>query len=394
MEETASAREATFEVPGGGGWGAVLLLGSTLGVTQLSYYLTASALPLYLRDLGASAPRIGLEVGLGNIAGVVATLALGPALNRYGPRLFLGLSAFVYVVAACGMLFVHHEIPVTSFRVLQGIGAGLILPAAMTHVALLVPRRTGTALGAMGALNGFSMAAAPPIGLFMYLRYGASGLFLPAFAAAVLGLVAVARLPGIRPEGHHASGFGFDTRWLPLLLANGLAAVYFGGILSYLALYLRHLHGPNAGIFFTADAVGVLLLRLPTGWLADRRGSLLPKILGLTITLPGIAILGLPPTSGILIASGAMTGIGAGLFITGLYADMARRSSAVNRGTAMSLSSASFGFGIFLGSAVSGLLLVHGGFEAILIFGIVTCIVALPLAIVKDAGNGTAVAVR
>jgi MFS family permease len=176
-----------------------------------------------------------------------------------------------------------------------------------------------------------------------------------------------------------APGLGFDRAWLPPLLANALAVMYFGGIVAYLPLMLRHVHGPNAGIFFTADAVGVLLLRIPTGVLADRYGSLLPKVIGVAATLPGIAVLALPASIPVLIVSGAFTGVGAGLFITGILADLARLSSDANRGTAMSLGTGSFSAAIFIGSAVSGLL-IGAGFDAILIFGFATTAAALPFA--------------
>jgi MFS family permease len=371
-------------VASGRNWRALILVGGTLGVTQLGYYLTASALPLYLRDVGAAQNRIGLEVGLGNIAGVVVTLALGPMLNRYGAHVFLRLSAGLYLLAAAGMLLFREELAVTAFRTVQGVGGAFIVPASMTLAVRLVPERRGTAMGAMGSLNALALAAGPPIGLVLYARYGGSGLFIPALVAAGLGLTAVFLLPDTPGGNEAASGFGYDRAWTPLIVANGLAAIYFGGIVAYLPLYLRHVHGPNAGIFFTADAIGVLLLRIPTGLLADRQGALLPKILGLAITLPGIGALGLPPSIFTLIASGAMTGIGAGLFITGVYADLAVRSTEANRGTAMSLSAASFGAAIFAGSAISGLLIGPGGFTAVLVFGGITCLAALPFAVLKS----------
>jgi MFS family permease len=367
----------------GQNWRVLLLVGATLGVTQLGYYLTASALPLYLRDVGAAQNRIGLEVGLGNIVGVVVTLALGPMLNRHGAHVFLRISALLYLLAAAGMLLFREELPVTAFRTLQGVGGAFIVPASMTLAVRLVPQRRGTAMGAMGSLNALALAAGPPIGLVLYAHYGGSGLFIPALAAAALGLATVFLLPMVPGSHEEARGFGYDRAWTPLIVANGLAAIYFGGIIAYLPLYLRHVHGPNAGIFFTADAIGVLLLRIPTGLLADRQGALLPKILGLAITLPGIGVLGLSPSIFTLVASGAMTGIGAGLFITGVYADLAVRSTEANRGTAMSLSAASFGAAIFAGSAISGLLIGPGGFTAVLIFGAITCLAALPFAVLQ-----------
>jgi MFS family permease len=377
--------ETSRVIPSGGEWRSLLLIGGMLGVTQLGYYLTASALPLYLHDLGAAQNRIGFEVGLGNIVGVVVMLALGPALNRHGAKIFLRSAALLYLLAAAGMLVFRAELPVTAFRGLQGVGSALILPASMTLAARLVPHRQGAAMGAVGTLNALALAAGPPIGLTLYARYGGTGLLVPALSAAALGLVAVFLVPGAPPTPTPARGFGFDRAWTSLIVANGLAAIYFGGIVAYLPLNLRALHGPNAGIFFTADAIGVLLLRIPTGILVDRRGALIPMVLGLAITLPGIGVLALPPSIVTLALSGAMTGIGAGLFITGVYTDLASRSSDANRGTAMSMSSASFGGAIFVGSAVSGLLIGPGGFNAVLTFGAITCALALPFAVIRPS---------
>lgn len=382
-DEHTTVRDAQTGVE----WRSLFLIGGMLGVAQLGYYLTASALPLYLRDLGAAQDRVGFEVGLGNIVGVVVMLALGPALNRHGAKVFLRSAALLYLVAAAGMLLFREELPVTAFRGLQGIGTALILPASMTLAARLAPQRQGVALAAVGTLNALPLAAGPPIGLALYANYGGTGLFVPALLAAATGLAIVFFARGAPSNSTPAGGFGFDSAWTGLIAANGLAGIYFGGIIAYLPLHLRALHGPNAGIFFTADAIGVLLLRIPTGVLVDRRGPLLPMVLGLTITLPGIGILALPPSVIILVLSGAMTGIGAGLFITGNITELSIRSSDENRGTALSMFSASFGAAIFAGGALSGLLIGPGGFDAVLVFGAFTCLLALPFALLRSKGS-------
>jgi MFS family permease len=360
-------------------YGPLLFVGASLALTQIGFYLTAAALPLYLRDLGAAQGRIGLEVGLGSLAALIATIALGPAINRRGAQLFLRAGAILYLAASLGMLLAAQEGAVAAFRTVQGVGNAFMGPSAFVLAAGLVPRRPGTAIGLLGALNTVALAIGPPVGLALYSGHGASALFWPAAGMAALGLAVALLLPARESPAPAAPGLGFDRAWLPPLLANGLAVMYFGGIVAYLPLVLRHAHGPNAGIFFTADAVGVLLLRVPTGMLADRSGSLLPKVAGVALTLPGIAVLALPPSIPVLVVSGAFTGAGAGLFITGVLADLARLSTEANRGTAMSMGTGSFSASIFAGSTISGLL-IGAGFNAILVFGFLTTVAALPFA--------------
>ena len=146
-------------------WRTFTLVGVALAVTQLAYYLTAAALPLYLRDLGAAPSRIGFEVGLGSIAGLALTFLIGPALNRYAADVFLRLGGLVYLVAATGMLVLRHEFSVALFRALQGMGTTILVPSAYTLGARLIPRRRGAALGIMGSVNNLALAIGPLIGL-------------------------------------------------------------------------------------------------------------------------------------------------------------------------------------------------------------------------------------
>ncbi len=366
-------------------WRTFTLVAVALAVTQLSYNLTAAALSLYLRDLGAAPGRIGFEVGLGNIAGLALAFLVGPALNRYGSDRFLRLGGLLYLVAAVGMLLLRQEFLVALFRTLQGVGTAILLPSAYTLGARLIPRRRGAALGIMGSISNLSLAIGPPIGLVLYGAHGAAWLLVPAILASGVGLLAASLVPRAKTTHQPARGFGFDRVWVPGLMANMLSSAYFGGSIAYLPLYLRHLHGPNAGIFFTADAVGVLLLRVPTGMLVDRSGSLVPKLIGLVITLAGIGVLVFPPSIPVLIAAGACTGVGAGLLITGVMTDLSNLSREANRGTAMSTGGASLSAAFFLGGTVSGLLIGPGGFNAVLAVGAVSCILAVPFVLAERA---------
>jgi len=365
---------------GAGAWHTFAVAGLAVALTQVAFSLTFAALPLYLRDLGAARERIGLEVGSGSLAAVLVMLALGPALSRRGPRLFLALGAALYLATALAMLAVPAEGAVTFFRVLQGVGTAVVMPSASTLAVGLFPTRPATALGLMNSLNSLAMACGPPVGLALYTARGAAGLFLPAAFAAALGLAATCVLPSGRP-GHGARGFGFDAAWIPLYLASAFGVIYYGGILAYLSLHLREINGPNAGIFFAADNLGSFFLRGLSGVLVNRVGSRWPKVIGGALTVPGVILLALSPSPLTLAAAGALTGSGAGLLLSAIMADLARLSEPRNRGTALALGAASINAASFAGSAVSGVLFIIGGFDMVVGFSAVMAVAALPFAL-------------
>jgi MFS family permease len=383
---TPSAAVATGMAPS---WRAVVALGLVLVVAQAGVYLIPAALPLYLRHLGAAPAHIGLEVGAANLAAVAFTLLSGPLINRWGAARLVLAGVVCYLAAALGMLLVPAEGAVAACRAMQGLGLALVFPSLLTLAPRLVPLGAGAALGLTASFNTVAQAAAPPIGLWLYGAGGAPALFAPAAACAALGLGVVFVLPAGPRRAAPARGLGYDRRWTAPLLANAFAGAYFGGVTAYLPLALARVRGPNAGIFFTADALGVLLLRTPSGALVDRSGPRLAEVLGIVTTVAGLGALALPASPLTLIAAGAGTGVGAGLFITAVLVTLTRRSGDHNRGTAMALSSTSLNLGMFACAALSGLLVGPGGFGAVLLLGAAATVAALPCVLAdRDPAEG------
>jgi predicted MFS family arabinose efflux permease len=109
------------------------------------------------------------------------------------------------------------------------------------------------------------------------------------------------------------------------------------------------------------------------------------QVAGVFLTLAGLGALALPPSLPTLVAAGAGTGLGAGLFVSALLVTLTRRSGDHNRGTAMALSSASLNIGMFTSAALSGPLYGAVGFGAVLLFGAATTLAALPCVIADRA---------
>jgi MFS family permease len=354
----------------------------TVAAASFSLYLFSGTLPVYLhRDHGYSLQSVGFFVGIAFVIQIGATLLVGPLIDRKGARLALRLGPALYLLASFLFLLSATPMAITLARLLQGLGIALILPAAYAVVPTLIPARyLGTALGAFGVFQNLALAVGPPLGLWL-LAHGADVLFTAAAAAAALGM-GLSLLLRVG-EARQAEGplFKYRAAWTPLLALTFLTIVYWGVVTAYLPIHVPPRLIPAVGWFFTADAIGVLVFRIPAGFLADRFGPRRLFLAGIGVTVCAIGLILLPPSWWTLVLAGSGTGAGAALLIPPTLIELQKRSDDRDRGTAMALFTTSFAGAIAAGSLASAPLVAGISFEAAMIVSAGLCLGALPIAL-------------
>jgi MFS family permease len=309
-----------------------------------------------------------------------ATLLVGPMIDRKGARLALRIGPALYLAAAALFISSASPLAITAARVLQGLGIAMILPGAYAAVPTLIPPRfRGTALGAFGVFQNLALAVGPPLGLWL-LQRGPGILFSAAAAAAAVGVLLSLLLRVGRSAGREGPVFTYRRAWTPLLTLTFLTIVYWGVVTAYLPLHVPRQLIPAVGWFFTADAVGVLVCRIPAGFLSDRFGSRWLLLGGMAVTVLAIGILLLPASGPSLVVAGLGTGAGAALLIPPTLNELQKRSDDRDRGTAMALFTTSFAAAIGVGSLAAAPLVERVSFEAALLASAVLCLAAAPLA--------------
>ena len=361
----------------------LLRLALALFALQAGFHGFTASLPLALSRSGIPDSEIGLIVGLAALVQIPAAFICGALVDRFGGRRLLGVGGAAYLAGASMFLIpgidpVGDRLPFVVARICQGVGLAITLPAALSLVPRLVPSdRRGFGLAFIGSAHNLTLIALPPLSLAVL----GSGTSLSRVALVVVGIVVVGLVLGLDVgsrrsetvgaegsvdlvgEARRRLGFAFRRSWVPPLAVTLLYVAHWGVVTAYLP-QRAELAGADVGLFFAADGVAVLALRIPSGWLADRVPPRWLVLTGLFATAVAIGLLVLPVTTPILVVAGLLTGGGAGVILTPLLVEISRRSTDADRGSAFAMFSAALAAALVLGSIGASPIIGAAGFEA------------------------------
>ena len=262
----------------------ILLASVSLGMLSI-------LLPIYARQLGASATAIGGLFSVFTAVLLVVRPLTGWALDHYGRRPLLLLALFIYVVC---MLVFGRSIDLPSLyagRVLHGIGAAVMWLTLRTVVADIVPDQRRARI--MGRLTEQSARGSMLGAFFGFTLLG----FLPLAAAwqwsflgyAALSLVALVqtwyRIPETKSDGEPSLVPPWDIGAVALsalVAVVALAEALIGPIFLIMLTDRFELEPSMLGMVM---AGGILYAILPSraGAWGDRIGRYRVVVLGLAL---------------------------------------------------------------------------------------------------------------
>jgi EmrB/QacA subfamily drug resistance transporter len=360
--------------------GVVVVLGAIMSIIDATAVNVATR--TLAEDFGASITTVqwvltGYMLGL---AGVIPVT--GWAAERFGARR-VWIAALLLFLAGSALCGVAWSMPsLIAFRVLQGLGGGMIIPVAQTILAQAAgPARMGRVMGFIGTPMLLGSVAGPIVGGLIISTVGWRWIF---FANLPLGVIAVVAALRLLPHAPSRPA-RLDVRGLVLLCGGVTAFVYgtteagrpgaldaprtwaiLGAAAVLIGLYVLHARTRQALIdislfrsrAFTAAAVtnvvvavalfGVLVL-LPLYWQVVRgHGALatglllVPQAVGAAVAMPLAGRLTDRLGAGIVVP----TGIALGLLGTAAYTQIHADTSPVL------LAAALFVIGLGLGATI------------------------------------------
>ena len=155
--------------------------------------IVATAMPTIVADLGGFA-LFSWVFAAYLLAQAVTIPIYGRLADLYGRRrvFFFGTALFLLGSTLCGLA--PSMLLLVSFRALQGLGAGAIMPVALTVIGdIYSPAERAKIQGYLSSVWGFSAIIGPLLGAFIVEHLGWSLIFwinLPVGAAAIAMLAA------------------------------------------------------------------------------------------------------------------------------------------------------------------------------------------------------------
>lgn len=231
----------------------IVMCGSFMVVLDSTVVIIA--LPRIMVDFGANINKIQWIITSYMLTMAIMMPSVGWLSQRIGNRgLFIvSLTIFTAASALCGTAWNINAL--IFFRVLQGFGAGLIMPIAMAIIFEAFPvERRGMAMGIYGLGATFGPVIGPTLGGYLTEKFSWHLIFL---INIPVGLVAIVLAAWILPVGTtrkelHFDGWGFVTMAVGLgCLLMGLSQGrqvgwtsnyilgMFGVALASLAIFLR-----------------------------------------------------------------------------------------------------------------------------------------------------------
>jgi MFS family permease len=281
-------------------WRRLAACTAAAAVLQIDGTLITVALPRAGDALGMGVHFQGLVLSVYFLAYALALWPGGRLVDAIGSRrvALTGLALFA-AGAAVGALAGSSGVLVAS-RVVQGIGAGLVSPAALAGaVAGFPPQRRGMALGIWGAGSGMANLAGPLLGGALTVLLGWRADWWALVPLALLSATAIARLIPRTLAVHEGAG-GRVPRSPVIAAATLVAALAFAVMIGCFFIAEQYLQdavhysplGAAAALLVVALLVG---LAAPlAGRLADSHGERLPAVIGFLTAGIALAVLGIP----------------------------------------------------------------------------------------------------
>lgn len=312
-------------------------------LSNLVFYMLMTTMAVYaIEHFGADGTTAGLAASIFVLGALVSRLLSTQLVNRVGTMPLFVLGAGLSLVLSLLYLAAEPLWVLLAVRFLHGAGFGLAHSAVGSIAQSALPReRKGEGVGYFGTSATLGTALGPLAGILAVDEAGYPGLFIAVSAVLLVALGGGLGLRQRHPSRTAAAGPADPVDAVPsassgesppagsgseapgpgqilrLILPIGLIAfaqsLAYASIAAFMDVHTEALgFGSAAGSFFLVYASAVILVRLATGRIIDRRGPATVFYPSIALYAIALVLVALAPTLLVLYLAAVLLGIGYG----------------------------------------------------------------------------------
>lgn len=360
------------------------------GVTLIAVMGIASITPAFpgiIKYFGISTQQVGWLIAAFTLPGIFLTPVSGILADRFGRKLVLVPSLFIFGIAGFMCSFARDFHSLLFFLFIEGIGAAGLSSINITLIGdLYSGEKRTTLMGYNASILSIGTAAYPALGGFLAV-FGWQYIFYLPLLGLPLGVFVIFGLNNPEPKDQQGMGEYFRRIWKNinqssvwgLFLVNMLVFVLlYGAYLTYFPILL------SERLQATSVHIGLMMsiMSLVTAATSSQLGRINKRVPSKTILLLGAGFYFLSMLSLLIsqswiqvICSVMVFGLGHGLLVPSIQNLLVGFASIKERAAFMSVNSMVLRIGQTIGPLLVGVFYAIGGLHASFIAGAVVAMV-------------------
>jgi len=371
-------------------------LAAVFAVRMLGLFMILPILPLFAHELTNSTPfLIGLTIGIYGLTQALLQIPLGMLSDKIGRKPVIIGGLIVFTLGSVLAALSDDIYIIIIARAIQGSGA---IAATTMALAADLSRENHRAkvMAFIGMSIGLAFALAMVLGPLISQFSGLSGVFWTTAFLAIIGILLVTFVVPTPKQTKTHRDTGIVSAYIKPVLTQStllrmnlsvfLLHLLMTAMFSILPLIFRdHLHLETAQhwkIYLPILALS-MIFSIPMIIIAEKYRKIKTVfIIAVTLLVASQGLLGMSQFSFYPLMFAFLVFFIGFNFLEAVQPSLVAKYSDVNtKGTAMGVYSSSQFFGIFIGGAVGGLVMQQWGFTGVFIFGALTAIILLLVAI-------------
>ena len=356
-----------------------------------SLYLYVPILPNYSKDLGASSAMIGYIVASYAIGQIILRIPLGLAVDIWGTKIFSILTMLCSALGSLGLLISDGPIDIFFARLITGIAGAGWVAISLLFASQFKKQLLHYASSFMMGINGVAITISTLLSGRLSDFYGDKTPFFASLIVSILGMIILFWAKNEKPKKIKISRKKItnilknDVLLRISAIAIGFHFVTFGVNFGFLPILIENLGGTktNIGDITTLSQLAGITGMALSAWFISRIGIRKTMVLGSSCMIISLIFISYMEDLSIIAGLQFLSGFGRGILYTLTITLILFNFEDNSRGLAMGAYQAYYALGMFLGPAVSGIIVNSFGINAIFWLSSLITLIALLIGVYK-----------